>query len=183
MKETILSLGLLLSMCFFYRSQCAQGRCPSLAAQEGDPDALDISHFRAYIDPRDTPGLQLNVSVLGSQVNALDLVSNGEVTSLFTTASRVMTLASIYPDLVLPGGLSPIPIHMQLDKTALQEVYFLFNIWSMDDNIAPPGCPTRQWRLSPGQELVNDVYLSCEGAGGVVTMQACLTLGTAPLIL
>ena len=56
MKEAILSLGLLWSMCFFYRSQCAQGRCPSLAAQEGDPDALDISHFRAYIDPRDIPG-------------------------------------------------------------------------------------------------------------------------------
>ena len=67
-------------------------------------------------------GLQLNVSVLGSQVNALDLVSNGEVASFFTTALRVMTLASIYPDLVLPGGLSPIPIHMQLDKSALQEV-------------------------------------------------------------
>ena len=27
---------------------------------------------------------------------------------------------------------------------------------------------------------MNDVYLSCEGAGGIVTMQACLTLGTAP---
>ena len=35
----------------------------------------------------------------------------------------------------------------------LSQVYFLFNIWSMDDNVAPPGCPTRQWRLSPGQEL------------------------------
>ena len=156
MREVIvLSLWVLFSTCF-YRSQCVQRSCPSLAAQEGDPGTLDSSHFAAYIDTQDFPGkgadlpgnrfivhgriyisyiplcisaaskvhfyilcAGLNASMLGDRI---DLVTNGEVTSFFTTASRVMTLASIYPDVILPGDLSPIPIHMQLDGTASQEV-------------------------------------------------------------
>ena len=61
----------------------------------------------------------LNASMLGDRV---DLVTNGEVASSFATVSRVMELASVYPDVILPGDLSPIPIHMQLDDIASQEV-------------------------------------------------------------
>lgn len=51
-----------------------------------------------------------------------DLISDGEVESIFTSASSVMALADIYPDLVVPGHLSPIAIHMQLGSIALREV-------------------------------------------------------------
>ena len=54
-KIIALGLGLLFST-FFYRSQCVQRSCPFLAAQKGDPGALDTSHFAAYIDTHDIPG-------------------------------------------------------------------------------------------------------------------------------
>lgn len=67
-----------------------------------------------------------------------------------------------------------------------------------------PGCPTKEGQLSPGESIgivhiiaseysaipfrphsndyvsvfsVNDLYLSCDGGGGRVVVQACLTLG------
>ena len=58
-----------------------------------------------------------------SEVTTLDLISNGEVSSLFTSASNVEQLANLYPTLVLAGDLSPIPIHMQLASSASHEVW------------------------------------------------------------
>ena len=58
-----------------------------------------------------------------SEVTTLDLISNGEVSSLFTSASSVEQLANLYPTLVLAGDLSPIPIHMQLASSASHEVW------------------------------------------------------------
>lgn len=155
-------------------SWCAGERCPTLAFQVGDPANLDISQFGAYINTNNTPGKSrrtergrtwnktlcgagLNASVLGSQV---DLIIGGEVLPL-------------HPDLVLPGDLSPLLIHMQLNATASHEVcnqpglsithvwwqyyslqlYYLFNVWSMNTSIAPPGCPTKEGHLSPGENI------------------------------
>ena len=56
------------------------------------------------------------MSQFSSEVTTLDLISNGEVSSLFTSAS------SVEPTLVLAGDLSPIPIHMQLASSASHEV-------------------------------------------------------------
>ena len=63
------------------------------------------------------------MSQFSSEVTTLDLISNGEVSSLFTSASNVELLASLYPTLVLAGDLSPIPIHMQLASSASHEVW------------------------------------------------------------
>ena len=97
----------------------------------------------------------------------MDLVREGEV--LPSVASVTELTSNNNTDLILPANFTPVPIHLQLNTTATQKVgastdtpknkllfqiYYLFNVWSLDNDTAPPACPsTREGHLSPGEDF------------------------------
>ena len=114
-------------------------------------------------------------NLLGStQESQLDIISGGEVSTFFSSVSNVRALSLTNPELILPGNFSPLPIHMQLNSLAQQkvacmkeiqetivmssfallQVYYLFNVWSLNvTEGAPPGCPTKEGYLNPGDDF------------------------------
>lgn len=153
-----------------------QAMCPTLSAQLGQPQDLDLTSFSASVQFVDfTSGADNQSEVF--------LIQNGTVISSFRSMdSTLANMASTFP-----VDLRSISVQFDLgganDSMDTSELSYTISVSSLDESIAPAAClPPQPGDIAPGINQTLDIGFSCKTEGRVV-QQVCLTVGTEPFDL